>query len=73
MKHSPMSFRSQCGFAWAAENIAAFQPSAEDVMRGWINSTGHRTNILNPRFRFAGFGMARDASGQPFWIAVFGG
>lgn len=37
-------------YSVAGENIAAGQPSPESVMEAWMNSTGHRENILNPSF-----------------------
>jgi uncharacterized protein YkwD len=54
----------------AAENVAAGYSSAQDVMRGWMNSSGHRANILNPRYRDIGIG---DASGNKrYWTETFG-
>jgi uncharacterized protein YkwD len=55
----------------AAENIAAGYSSAQDVMRGWMNSSGHRRNILNPNYRDIGIGYARG--NQPYWTQTFGG
>ncbi len=40
----------------AAENIAAGQNNPEYVMECWMNSTGHRTNILNPAYNHVGVG-----------------
>lgn len=41
--------------AWG-ENIAKGQKNAADVMDGWMNSAGHRDNILNPRYTHIGVG-----------------
>ena len=54
----------------AAENVAAGYSSAQDVMRGWMNSSGHRANILNPHYRDIGIGYAR--SNKPYWTQTFG-
>ena len=42
-----------CGvkFMGAGENIAWGQRSPEEVMNGWMNSSGHRANILNSSFK----------------------
>lgn len=57
-------------FRTMAENIAMGQRSPAEVTRAWIQSPGHRRNILNPHFRFVGFGKA----GNPiYWAASFGG
>jgi uncharacterized protein YkwD len=41
----------------AGENIAAGQDSPQAVVTGWMNSPGHRANILNPSFRRVGIGV----------------
>ncbi len=57
-------------FTTMAENIAMGQRNPREVTRAWIKSPGHRRNIMNPRFRFVGFGKA----GSPiYWAANFGG
>lgn len=62
---------AQAGYqpANSAENIAAGQASAEDVVNTWMNSSGHRTNILNPDFTEIGIGIAQN--GQPYYTQVF--
>lgn len=58
----------------AGENIAAGYRSAESVMNGWMNSSGHRANILNCRHTEIGIGYFYD-SGSPYrsyWTQVFG-
>ena len=57
-------------FRWAGENVASGYSSPQDVMRGWMNSSGHRANILNPNFRDIGIGYARGNS--PYWTQKFG-
>ncbi|WP_231950359.1 CAP domain-containing protein [Allokutzneria albata] len=51
------------------ENIAKGQRSAEQVMESWMQSSGHRANILNCRFTALGMGL--DTRGW-VWTQVFG-
>jgi len=55
-----------------AENIAAGYPTAKAVMTGWMNSSGHRANILNCRLRALGVGVARSSGGRLYWTQDFG-
>ncbi len=55
------------------ENIAMGFTDIDSVMNGWMNSSGHRRNILNRQFNHAGFGYARAGDGPPYWCAQFGG
>jgi uncharacterized protein YkwD len=54
-----------------AENIAMGQPSSDAVVRAWMNSWGHRANILNPRHRRIGVGVFRTPSGTIYWCQQF--
>ncbi|WP_433329319.1 CAP domain-containing protein [Spirillospora sp. CA-294931] len=54
-----------------AENIAKGQRTAAAVMKAWMNSPGHRDNILNCGLRAIGVGMA-SGSGGPLWTQNFG-
>jgi uncharacterized protein YkwD len=54
------------------ENIAMGYRTAADVMDGWMDSEGHRANILNCDFAAIGVGLARDSGGTPYWTQVFG-
>ncbi|MFI8371523.1 CAP domain-containing protein [Streptomyces sp. NPDC085466] len=60
------------GYPWSTygENIAMGQTTAEQVMEGWMNSPGHRANILNCDFKEIGVGVHTD--GGPYWTQVFG-
>ena len=49
------------------ENIARGYRSVEAVMNGWMNSTGHRSNILRAQYQDCGFAKVGD-----YWCAVFG-
>ncbi len=56
----------------AGENIAAGYSSPEAVMNGWMNSEGHRANILNPGFNKLGVGYAQAGSGYGhYWTQMF--
>lgn len=59
-------------YSSAAENVAWNSQSAQIAVTGWMNSAGHRANILNPNLREIGAAMARSAKGEPYWIQVFG-
>lgn len=61
MEKSGLSFRR------AGENIAKGHTSAQQVVDGWMNSKGHRENILNPEFTDIGVGYA---SGD-YWTQIF--
>jgi len=60
------------GSCLRAENIAWGQPSAEVVTRLWINSPGHRANILNRKATHIGFAGSRNPDGRydPLWVMV---
>ena len=53
------------------ENIARGQANAQLVMDSWMNSPGHKANILNCDFKTLGVG-AHFASGGPWWTQDFG-
>lgn len=55
----------------AAENIARGQADAQAVMDGWMNSDGHRANILNCDYKTLGVGV-HFGSGGPWWTQDFG-
>jgi uncharacterized protein YkwD len=58
------------GSSWA-ENIAFGQPTAASVVQGWMNSSGHRANIMNCRFNLIGVGAAKSSSGRIYWTQDF--
>ncbi|MBR2810375.1 MAG: leucine-rich repeat protein [Solobacterium sp.] len=53
------------------ENIAAGQSNPESVMKSWMNSSGHRSNILNTGFTLVGIGAA-VVDGSIYWVQCFG-
>lgn len=64
---------SQLGIAYrsAGENIAMGQTTAKEVMTDWMNSDGHRQNILNTSFTKLGIGIHRGADGRLYWAQMF--
>lgn len=63
--HSPAA-----GQAYA-ENVAWNYPSAEAVVAAWMDSPGHRANILNCSYTRIGTGHATSADGEPYWTQQF--
>lgn len=57
-------------WAWMGENIAVGQTSVAEVVEDWMNSEGHRANILEPRARELGVGYVGGKS--PYWVQEFG-
>ena len=55
----------------AGENIAMGQRTPEEVMDGWMNSSGHRANILNGTFTSIGVGYYVDRAGAAHWVQIF--
>lgn len=65
-------------FSVAAENIAAGQSTASDAVKAWMNSAGHRDNILNSAYTETGIGyefLANDSGRvnyKHYWTQTFG-
>jgi uncharacterized protein YkwD len=55
----------------AGENIAMGQKTPQEVMTAWMNSEGHRKNILNSSFTEIGIGIAKDKNGRLYWTQMF--
>ena len=55
------------------ENIAEGQSTPEEVMNSWMNSPGHRANILKPEFTELGVGYVYDDSSEykHYWVQLF--
>lgn len=69
---TPWDRTSAAGYDWAAsENIAWGYRTAEAVVAGWMDSDGHRRNILDCEVVAVGVGVA-DSSRGPYWTQVFG-
>ncbi len=54
-----------------AENIAMGYTSTPDVMRGWMNSSGHRANMLNRGYRSLGVAAYQSSGGTIYWCQQF--
>ncbi|WP_371664385.1 CAP domain-containing protein [Streptomyces sp. NBC_00280] len=54
------------------ENIACGQRSAAEVVEGWMNSPGHRANILKREFTHIGIGFAGGGKAGTYWTQLFG-
>ena len=65
LKEQGVSYRG------SGENIAWGQKSPEQVMNGWMNSDGHRANILNKNFKSMGVGYYQDENGVNYWVQLF--
>ena len=64
--------RGATGYGRWGENIAMGQPDAAAVVTAWMNSQGHRENILRPEFTEIGIGVLYE-NGQMYWVQNFGG
>ncbi len=58
-------------YSAAAENIAKGQRTAQEVVNAWMNSPGHRSNILSPSYMEIGVGLAKDSAGRHYWTQMF--
>lgn len=57
-------------YRYAGENLAYGQTSAKSVMNGWMNSSGHRANILGKNFGKIGI-SCYIANGRKYWVQLF--
>jgi uncharacterized YkwD family protein/spore coat assembly protein SafA len=58
-------------FSSAGENIAYGQRTPAEVMRDWMNSPGHRNNILSRSYTEIGVGLAKNKNGVCYWTQMF--
>jgi uncharacterized YkwD family protein/spore coat assembly protein SafA len=65
MKNFGVSYRT------AAENIAAGQRTPQEVVNAWMNSPGHRANILKSDITHIGVGYAEGGSKRHYWTQMF--
>lgn len=70
---SPFNMMETFGikFSAAGENIAMGQRTPAEVVNAWMNSPGHRANILNPSYTQLGVGLAKDSNGTCYWTQMF--
>ncbi|MCM3601255.1 CAP domain-containing protein [Robertmurraya korlensis] len=67
---SPFDMMKQFGVSYqnAGENIAMGQRTPEEVVQAWMNSEGHRKNILNANFNYIGVGYVESGN---YWTQMF--
>jgi uncharacterized protein YkwD len=53
------------------ENVAYGQKGPPEVMHAWMNSAGHRANILNPKYTEIGVGVVMSSNGQAYYTQQF--
>lgn len=58
-------------FNAAAENIAMGQRTPAEVVAAWMNSSGHRANILSPIYTYTGVGAGKTSAGTLYWVQMF--
>jgi len=58
-------------FTAAGENIAYGQRTPQEVMNDWMNSPGHRNNILSRSYTHIGVGLAKNSNGVCYWTQMF--
>ena len=58
-------------YRYSGENIAWGQKSPEEVVSAWMNSAGHRANILNAKFTELGVGYRQNARGVNYFTQLF--
>ncbi|MCC3865734.1 sporulation protein [Terrisporobacter petrolearius] len=70
---SPFDMMKQFNISYkaAGENIAMGQKTPAEVVNAWMNSQGHRENILNPNFTDIGVGVAKSSNGTLYWTQMF--
>ena len=70
---SPWDRAERAGYQQAiGENVAAGYRTPDAVMDGWMNSPGHRANILNCQAKALGVGVAAASDGTLYWTQLFG-
>lgn len=61
-----------CNLRMVGENVAYGYSSGSAVTAAWMNSPGHRANILNAGYRLLGVGAVQDSAGRWYAAQVFG-
>ncbi len=70
---SPSQLLTKFGVKWTAcgENIAKGQKTPTAVMTAWMNSSGHKANIMSKNYTTLGVGCVTDTKGQLIWVQEF--
>ncbi|HSX36800.1 MAG TPA: CAP domain-containing protein [Patescibacteria group bacterium] len=76
---TPWTFMAAAGYTYetAGENLAYGFSQADDVVKGWMNSTEHRANILDANYQDVGFGVAsspnfNNSGPETIVVAMYG-
>ncbi len=59
-------------YRFIAENIAFGQRTVDQVVSGWMQSRGHRKNLLSPDAAEIGIGIAANDNGRIYWVMSLG-
>lgn len=72
LSHQPLSpILTTCKARSVGENVAYGNVSAEEMVAMWMNSAGHRANILNAGFTHIGIGDVTTSTGRVYGVQVF--
>ena len=63
-------FANRTDYYCYGENLAVGYKTPEDVVKAWMDSPGHRANILQPKFMRIGVGY-KVINGQTYWVQEF--
>src|SRR5262249_46692075 len=53
---------------FVGENIAWGQKTPKDVLKAWMESEGHRENILRPEYEEIGVAVVKNKKGERYWV-----
>lgn len=69
----PWDLAKKFGYTYTSfgENIAYGQRTPQEVVTAWMNSPGHKANILNKDYTNIGAGISKDANGRIYWVHMF--
>lgn len=58
-------------YSLAGENLAGKTKTSEESLNLWLNSKGHRANIMNENFTNIGVAKGTDKNGNTYWVQIF--
>ena len=65
---------TEAGYIGAVgENLAGGHKTLQSAIEGWMNSSGHRSTLLNTKFTEFGLAVARSSGGKLYWAMIAGG
>jgi len=71
-KHSDRTKAAGYASGFVGENISWNSKDPKETVAGWMNSQGHKDNILNKDYADIGVAMTKSEKGEPYWVQVFG-